>query len=134
MTPPRCAAYARYSSDRQSPASIQDQLRKCREYCQQQGWEFLAEHVYADEALSGAGADRPEFIRLHEAAARKPRPFDVLLVDDTSRISRNLGETARTYERLNFLGVRVVAVSQGIDSQSDQPDVLLTGHGLVDSR
>jgi DNA invertase Pin-like site-specific DNA recombinase len=94
----RCAAYARYSSDRQSPASIQDQLRKCREYAEQQDWRFLDQHVYADEALSGAGADRPEFVRLMETAARAPRPFDVLLLDDTSRISRNQGETARTFE------------------------------------
>jgi site-specific DNA recombinase len=130
---PRCAAYARYSSDRQSPASIQDQLRKCREYAEAQGWQFLEPHTYMDEALSGAGADRPGLVRLLAAAGRVPRPFDVLLMDDTSRISRNQGETARIMERLNFLGVRVVAVSQGIDSDSEQAEVLMTVHGLVDS-
>ncbi|MGO9256330.1 MAG: recombinase family protein [Bryobacteraceae bacterium] len=129
----RCAAYARYSSDRQSPASIQDQLRKCREKAEEEGWQFLDQHVYADEALSGAGADRPAFVRLLEAAARKPRPFDALLLDDTSRISRNQGEQARTFEILSFLGVRYVAVSQGIDSENQQADVLMTVHGLVDS-
>ena len=129
----RSAAYARYSSDRQSPASIQDQVRKCKEYAAKQDWQFLDGHVYADEALSGAGADRPEFVRLLQAASQLPRPFDVLLLDDTSRLSRNQGETARIFERLNFLGVRIVAVSQGIDSQSEQADVLMTVHGLVDS-
>jgi site-specific DNA recombinase len=129
----RCAAYARYSSDRQSPASIQDQPRKCREFAAQQGWEYLEAHVYTDEALSGAGSDRPAFVRLISAASQRPRPFDVLLVDDTSRISRNLGETARFYEQLSFSGVRVMALSQGIDSQSAQADVLLSVHGLVDS-
>jgi site-specific DNA recombinase len=122
----RSAAYARYSSDRQSPASIQDQLRKCKEYAAKQGWQFLEGHVYADEALSGAGGDRPEFVRMLQAASQLPRPFDVLLLDDTSRLSRNQGETARIFERLNFLGVRIVAVSQGIDSQSEQADVLMT--------
>ena len=129
----RCATYARYSSDRQSPASIQDQIRKCKEYASKQGWQFLEDHVYADEALSGAGADRPEFARMLQAASQLPRPLDVLLLDDTSRLSRNQGETARIFERLNFLGVRIVAVSQGIDSQSEQADVLVTVHGLVDS-
>jgi site-specific DNA recombinase len=57
----------------------------------------------------------------------------VLLVDDTSRISRNVGETARFYEQLAFQGIRVMALSQGIDSQSEQADVLLSVHGLVDS-
>jgi hypothetical protein len=56
-----------------------------------------------------------------------------LLVDDTSRISRNVGDTARFYEQLAFVGVRVLALSQGIDSQSEQADVLLSVHGLVDS-
>jgi len=125
--------YARYSSDRQSPASIQDQLRKCREYCQQQGWEFLEPHVYEDEELSGAGADRPGFLKLLDAASLTPRPFDVLLVDDTSRLSRNQGETARVVERLTFASIRIVAVSQGIDTQNEQADVLMTVHGLVDS-
>jgi DNA invertase Pin-like site-specific DNA recombinase len=70
---------------------------------------------------------------LLKAAASTPRPFDVLLLDDTSRMSRNQGETARIVDRLSFLGVRIIAVSQGIDSQDEQADVLLTVHGLVDS-
>ena len=129
----RCATYARYSSDRQSPASIQDQLRMCREYAERQGWVFLEGHVYADESLSGAGADRPELIRLQQAASSVPRTFDVVLIDDTSRMSRNQGETARIVEGLNFLGIRIVAVSQGIDTEDEQADVLMTVHGLVDS-
>jgi site-specific DNA recombinase len=55
----RCAVYARYSSDQQSPMSIEDQIRKCREHAQQQGWSVLEEHIYRDAELSGAGADRP---------------------------------------------------------------------------
>ena len=37
----RCAAYARYSSDLQSPLSIDDQLRICREYAKSRGFVFL---------------------------------------------------------------------------------------------
>jgi DNA invertase Pin-like site-specific DNA recombinase len=129
----RCAAYARFSSDRQSPASIQDQLRKCREFAETKGWQFLQAHVYRDEALGGAGADRPGFSKLLEAASSLPKPFDIVLVDDTSRLSRNLGDAVRVFEQLNFVGIRIVAVSQGIDTQNEQADVLLTVHGLVDS-
>lgn len=129
----RCAVYARYSTDRQNPASIQDQIRKCSEYAVSRGWLVAPEHVYPDEALSGVGDDRPEFTRMMTAATSQPRPFDVLLVDDTSRISRNLSQTARVFERLNFAGVRILAVSQGIDSRDEQADVLFTVHGLVDS-
>ena len=129
----RCGAYARYSSDRQSPASIQDQLRKCREFAERQGWEFLETNVYVDEELSGAGADRPGYNRLLEATSRQPLPFEVLLLDDTSRLSRNLGNTMNLVDRLKFIGIRVVAVSQGIDSEDEQADVILTVHSLVDS-
>jgi site-specific DNA recombinase len=129
----RCAAYARYSSDRQSPASIQDQLRKCREFADGQNWLFLDEHVYIDEAISGAGSDRPAFLQLLGAVSLRPPPFDVLLVDDTSRISRDAGDASHFYQQLRFHGIRAMALSQGIDSQSEQADVLLTVHGLVDS-
>ncbi|MGB6395391.1 MAG: recombinase family protein [Bradyrhizobium sp.] len=130
---PRTAAYARYSSDRQSPASIQDQLRNCRGFAEQREWVFQDEHVYPDEALSGAGADRPGLVKLLDAAGQLPRPFDVVLLDDTSRLSRNIGDIARVFEKLNFTGIRIIAVSQGIDSHNEQADVLMTVHSLVDS-
>jgi site-specific DNA recombinase len=130
---PRTAFYARYSSDRQSPASIQDQLRKCREFAEKNNWDFQNEHVYTDEALSGAGADRPGLVKLFDAASQLPRPFDVVLLDDTSRLSRNIGDIARAFEKLSFAGIRIIAVSQGIDSQDEQSDVLMTVHSLVDS-
>ena len=38
------------------------------------------------------------------------------------------------FERFNFAGVRVVAVGQGIDSSSEQADVLMAIHGLIDSQ
>ena len=129
----RAAAYARYSSDRQSPASIEDQLRMCREYAQKEGWHILEEHVYIDKELSGAGADRPDWMKLLAVVQQSPCPFDVLLVDDTSRLARNLGEIVRFTQQMEFLGIRVVAVSQGIDTQSEQAEVLMTVHGLQDS-
>src|SRR5438270_7375687 len=110
----RCAAYARYSSDRQSPTSIEDQLRRCREYASRNQWDILPEHIYTDEERSGAGADRPGWARLRSAITQKPHPFDVLLVDDTSRLCRNLGENSSFADEAKFQGGRVIAVSQGI--------------------
>ena len=62
------------------------------------------------------------------------RAFDVLLVDDTSRLSRHQATAMQLFERFNFAGVRVVAVGQGIDSSNDQADVLMAVHGLIDSQ
>jgi len=117
----------------QNPLSPDDQLRKCREFATREGWDVLDSQIYSDEALSGVGADRPGLIRMMEAAVAMPRAFDVVLVDDSSRLSRSLSDAMRIFERLNFAGVRVIAVSQGIDSQNEQADVLVTVHGLMDS-
>jgi site-specific DNA recombinase len=129
----RCAAYARYSSDLQSPLSIDDQLRICREYAKSRGFDFLEEHVYVDEALSGVGADRPGLGRLLDAALSPSRPFDIILLDDSSRLARNTKDALTFFERLNFAGIRLIAVSQGIDSDNEQAHVLVTVHGMVDS-
>jgi site-specific DNA recombinase len=129
----RCAAYARYSSDLQSPLSIDDQLRICREYAKSRGFVFLEEHIYVDEAVSGVGADRPGLGRLLNAAPSATRPFDVILLDDSSRLARNTKDALTFFERLDFAGIRLIAVSQGIDSDNEQAHVLVTVHGMVDS-
>src|SRR4051794_41956899 len=79
----RTAIYARYSSDRQSPASIQDQLRKCRECAAEHQSEFQDGHIYTDEAVSGAGADRPGLLKLMAAGGPPPPPLPVFLVGGT---------------------------------------------------
>ena len=127
----RCAIYSRYSSDRQSPSSIEDQVRKCREYAQSKGWEILDGHLYEDRAISGASAERAGLKSLMHAATQKE--FDVALVDDSSRLSRKLSDALNLADQLRFAGVRLIFVSQGIDSESEQGEVLLATHGIVDS-
>ena len=129
----RCAVYARFSSEKQSPLSIEDQVRKCREYAEPRGWLVLDSHIYADEAISGATDDRAGLRRMLAAAAAKEKPFEVVLVDDTSRISRTLKDSFAIHDELRFAGVRLVFVSQGIDTDSEQAEVLLATHGIVDS-
>src|SRR5579872_368312 len=86
----RYVIYARYSSDLQSPDSIEDQKRKCREYGAQEGWSEV--RTYEDMAISGTGMDRHGFQRLMADSARSARDFDVILIDDTSRLSRSLAD------------------------------------------
>lgn len=129
----RCAVYSRFSSDRQSPVSIEDQIRKCREYASRQGWTVLEGHIYADHAVTGTIAERTGLQRLVAAAEQKARSFDAILIDDTSRLTRKLADALNLYERLTFAGVRLVAVSQGVDSDSSQAEILFGVHGLIDS-
>jgi site-specific DNA recombinase len=129
----RCAVYARYSTDKQSPLSIADQVRKCREFGEAQGWEVVGEHIYSDEAISGSTDGRFGLRRLLETATSAAKPFDVVLVDDTSRLSRKLADSLRIFDQLRFANIRLCFVSQGIDTDSEQAEVLLATHGIVDS-
>ena len=47
----RAVIYARYSSDTQREASIEDQIEICRRYIDRQGWTLVEN--YKDRALSG---------------------------------------------------------------------------------
>ena len=71
--------------------------------------------------------------RLMHAAQRKPRPFDAILVDDTSRLSRNLVDSLSIFKRLQFAGIQVIYVAQGIDTNNEQAELLVGVHGIVDS-
>lgn len=129
----RCATYSGFSTDQQRTSSIVDQQRNLLRHAQEKGWQIDPDFIFADEPLSSSGSDRPGLQHLLAAARRSPRPFDENLVDDTSRISRSMADAARIREELNFLEVRLVAVSQNIDSDDEQSDVMMTVHGLVDS-
>jgi site-specific DNA recombinase len=129
----RCAIYARFSNERQSPTSIADQIRKCREYAERMGWVVIEDHIYTDEAVSGTSMERGGLKRLLECATSPHHAFDCILVDDTSRLSRRLADALNIYDRLAFIGVRVVAVSQGVDTESPQAELLAGVHGLIDS-
>lgn len=131
--PTRCAIYARFSSERQNPLSIAQQVRKCREHAARHALRVLDDYIFADEAISGATDDREGLRTLLAAARETPRPFDVILVDDTSRLSRRLADSMRIFEQLQFLGVRVIFVAQGIDTNSEQAELLVGVHGIVDS-
>ena len=131
----RCAIYARYSSDLQRESSIEDQIRRCREYALHQGWSILEAFVIVDRAISAASVAGREGLRqLIEAAKSNARQFDCLLVDDTSRLARDISDALRTVKILEFCGVCVVAVSQGIDSSQGNARPLLVMHGIMDEQ
>lgn len=109
----KIAAYARYSSDQQRPESIQDQLRNCRAYAGRMGWPEPI--LYSDEAVSGSLSERSGYQRM--LADAQARSWDVLLVDDLSRLSRDQIETAKTVRLLQYWGIRLIGVSDGLDTE-----------------
>jgi len=96
----RFVIYARYSPDLQSPDSIEDQKRTCREYAAREGW--LEVRIYKDAAISGTGMDRHAFQRLMADSASLTTDFDVILIDDTSHLSRSLADAVNLHQRLAY--------------------------------
>ena len=131
----RCAIYSRYSSDLQRDSSIEDQIRMCRQFARQRQWTVVEEFVVADKAISGASVSGRRILQsLLSAAKSKPVPFDCVLVEDTSRLGRDLADTLQTTKLLDFYGVSVVSVTQGIDTTEDNSRSLLTLHGMMDEQ
>src|SRR5258705_3434399 len=116
--PVRAAMYTRYSSDMQRPASIEDQTRNCNEGAETKGWTVLQEFVRPDREQSGAALEgRNGLSSLIADAKKRPRPFDCILIDDTSRLGRNLSDVLRISDILKHHGVFLYFVSQKLDSR-----------------
>ena len=133
--PTPCAVYARYSSDQQRPESITDQIRHCRqEASRHPDWVILDDHIYTDEAVTGASVEgRHGLQQLVQMALSKPRRFDLILVDDTSRLSRDVVDTVRQFRELRFHGVDLFFVNQGLHSGRENAEFLLAIYGAMDS-
>src|SRR6266851_3777364 len=97
----RAVVYARYSSDLQREASIEDQIRLCRKRIEHERWEYI--HAYTDRALSGATPLRPAYQSLLEDA--RHGQFDVVIAEALDRLSRDQEDVAGLFKRLRFAGV-----------------------------
>ncbi len=106
----RVALYARYSSDSQSAASIEDQFRICRDYAGREGWTVAAD--YHDAAISGASMTLRPGIRTLLRDARSGK-FDVVLAEALDRISRDQADVATLFKHLRFAGLRIVTLAEG---------------------
>ena len=64
----KAVIYARYSSDNQRDASIDQQVKECEKYADQLEYEVI--RIYADRALTGKTDKRPDFLRMIKDSAR----------------------------------------------------------------
>jgi site-specific DNA recombinase len=109
----RAVIYARYSTDMQRRASIDDQSEICRRYIERQGWTLVG--TYVDPATSGSNAFRPGFRRLRADAG--VRRFHVVVTEAIDRLSRNLGDIAKLFDELTFNNVQIHTTGFGLVTQ-----------------
>lgn len=128
MNSPRIAIYCRYSSGQQREASIEDQLRACRELCQRHGFGDAV--VYKDAAISGQRMDRPDYNALLEAAQN--REFQVLVMWELKRLSR-AEDIPQVVACLQFWGVRIITCD-GLDTSQEGSDLRAWIDGMMGNR
>lgn len=95
--------YARYSSDSQREASIEDQLRECHSWADAHGYTVIEE--YCDRAMTGRNDDRPAFQRMIADADKGG--FVAVITYQTSRFARNRYDAAVYKYRLKKAGVTI---------------------------
>ena len=101
--------YARYSSDLQRDASIEDQIRLCRARIEREGWHYL--YAYTDRAISGSSALRPAYQSLLDDA-RNGR-FNIVVAEALDRLSRDQEDVAGLFKRLRFADIRLFTLAEG---------------------
>jgi site-specific DNA recombinase len=125
----RAAVYARFSSENQREQSIQDQIRVCKQFAARDGIEVLENHIYFDEAQSGSIRARSGLEALKAAAEDKQ--FEVLLVDDSSRLSRDNQHFNTLLCLFQFWGISLISVSDGLDMREEHAKVAYQFRGII---
>ena len=105
----RAVIYARYSSDLQREASIEDQIEVCRRYASAQGWTIV--ETYTDAAISGASRFRPGFQKLIADASKNK--FDIVICEAIDRLGRRLADTSDLQDQLAFYKIKLFTPSLG---------------------
>jgi site-specific DNA recombinase len=99
--------YVRVSTDDQAdgPLNLENQEKRCREYCQQQNWQVI--EVFVDSGKSARSVDRPEFQRMLAYCRTNRRKVRYVVVQDLSRFARNNRDQTQTISELESIGVLV---------------------------
>ena len=119
----KAAIYARVSTTDQTNAI---QVRELKEYVERRGWEVAG--VYQDQ-MSGKTASRPGLNQL--MADARLRKFDAVLVWKLDRFGRSLVHCVGAIQELQVLGIRFIAISQGLDTDKSNPASQLLMHILA---
>ncbi len=121
----RAVLYARVSRDDRDKEgrNLTGQLEMGREYTAQRGYSIIDELSEDDRGASGAEIDLPQLNKIREMAYRGE--FDILVVREIDRLSRNLAKQLIVEDELRRHGVRIEYVLAEYD---DTPEGRLQKH------
>lgn len=113
----KVASYARYSSENQRETSIADQFHLADMRVQRESW--LPPLRFSDSEVS---AGTPTLLRAGGRAlmeAIRAGRIDVLLIESLDRCWRDIVDQERTIREIERLGVRIIGISDGYDSNRE---------------
>ncbi len=121
----RAVLYARVSGDDRGNdgRNLTGQLDMCREHALKQKWDIVAELAEDDRGASGASFELPQLNRVRELA--QAGEFDVLVVREIDRLSRNLAKQLIVEEELKRAGVEI---EYALGEYPDTPEGRLNKH------
>ncbi len=137
----RAAIYARYSSDLQNPKSADDQIMRIRHNVERETLSlvrfplatyqvsFDEDWIVKDEAKTGRTANRKGYEKI--LAGIRGGSFDVLFVDDLSRLTRELGNLIDLYQLINFHQIELYSLCDGISSETPDAKTHFVFKGLT---
>ena len=120
--------YARLSND-DDPAqnSLQNQQEICRAFAEKQGWTIAGSST--DDNISGMNFSRRGLDML--TAAVQAKQVEAVLVKDLSRLGRHRTQTALFIDFLREKQVRVISVTEGVDTFCEEDDLMIGVRGLM---
>ena len=122
----RTALYIRLSQedgDKEESDSIANQRKLLERFCREREDLQICEY-YVDDGYTGTDFERPAFLRMMRDL--RAGRADCVAVKDLSRFGRNYIDTGRYLERVfPGMGVRFIAVTDGIDSVGKEYNMLL---------
>lgn len=125
----RVAVYARFSSDRQSDASIDAQVARCTRYVTEAGGVVDPARVWTDYAISAASLQRPGLEAM--LGAVRAGAIDLIVVEDLSRLSRDQADAHTLLRDLRHRGVAVVGVADGVDTREKGSKLLYSVRAML---
>lgn len=113
----RALIYARYSTDEQNHSSIDDQVAYCQRYLERHGITDVEIETLFDAETSGELVSRPGIDQVREGIAA--RRWDLIVVEDCSRLFRHASECLRFLESSVDAGIQVLAINDSVDTGAD---------------
>jgi hypothetical protein len=107
----RVAIYSRCAAALDSAAAIETQQRVCRDYAESLGWEVVS--YFGDANRSGRSSAGREG-RAQLLAGAKRRAFEVVLVDEVCRLSRDAADLLRLAVEIQANAVVLCSVACGV--------------------